>query len=101
MEQTLIDKTIALCPECGCCRQPFRRREVLCGWSACGARTHAHAIWPDAEHYRWLQSLATPPRALRGQRRAPAAVMRAPRARGTPLEIEGTAPATRIARYAS
>ena len=70
MEQTLIDKTIALCPEC---LAPLPATISADGegvvWMerTCGehGRTRTR-IWPDAEHYRWLQSLAlpkTPPRA--------------------------------------
>lgn len=70
MEETLIDKTIALCPEC---LSPLPATISADGegvvWMDRTCEEHGRTrtrIWPDAEHYRWLQSLAlpkTPPRA--------------------------------------
>ena len=70
MEETLIDKTIALCPEC---LAPLPATISADGegvvWMERTCEEHGRTrtrIWPDAEHYRWLQSLAlpkTPPRA--------------------------------------
>ena len=70
MEETLIDKTIALCPEC---LAPLPATISADGegvvWMDRTCEEHGRTrtrIWPDAEHYRWLQSLAlpkTPPRA--------------------------------------
>lgn len=69
MEETLIEKTLALCPEC---LAPLPATIASDGegvvWMERSCPDHGPVrtrIWPSAEHYLWLESLAlpkTPPR---------------------------------------